>query len=210
MAGGWLSWVRANDIEIMTVLQSQANNLVNASKVLFEIIGNYNTLNEKNAILKNLEHEGDQLTHRLFTIIDRTFITPLDKEDISELTSAIDQILDGTYGASDRLVLLKIQRPSQYMQEFTNLLLTACQEIYKGVIELHKGKRESLLEHSKAISNCEHEGDKIYRLAIANLFDTNDAIEIIKLKEVYETLESALDRCRDVADVIEDIALKYR
>lgn len=210
MAGGWLSWVRANDIEIMTVLQSQANNLVNASKVLFEIIGNYNTLNEKNAILKNLEHEGDQLTHRLFTIIDRTFITPLDKEDISELTSAIDQILDGTYGASDRLVLLKIQRPSQYMQEFTNLLLTACQEIYKGVIELHKGKRESLLEHSKAISNCEHEGDKIYRLAIANLFDTDDAIEIIKLKEVYETLESALDRCRDVADVIEDIALKYR
>ena len=210
MAGGWLSWVRANDVEIMTVLQNQANNLVNASKVLFEIIGNYSTLNEKNAILKNLEHEGDQLTHRLFTIIDRTFITPLDKEDISELTSAIDQILDGTYGASDRLVLLKIQRPSQYMQEFTNLLLTACQEIYKGVVELHKGKRESLLEHSKAISNCEHEGDKIYRLAIANLFDTNDAIEIIKLKEVYETLESALDRCRDVADVIEDIALKYR
>ena len=210
MTGGWLSWVRANDVEIMTVLQNQANNLVNASKVLFELIGNYSTLNEKNAILKNLEHEGDQLTHRLFTIIDRTFITPLDKEDISELTSAIDQVLDGTYGASDRLVLLKIQRPSQYMQEFTNLLLTACQEIYKGVVELHKGKRESLLEHSKAISNCEHEGDNIYRLAIANLFDKDDAIEIIKLKEIYETLESALDRCRDVADVIEDIALKYR
>ena len=210
MTGGWLSWVRANDVEIMTVLQNQANNLVNASKVLFELIGNYSTLNEKNAILKNLEHEGDQLTHRLFTIIDRTFITPLDKEDISELTSAIDQVLDGTYGASDRLVLLKIQRPSQYMQEFTNLLLIACQEIYKGVVELHKGKRESLLEHSKIISNCEHEGDNIYRLAIANLFDTDDAIEIIKLKEIYETLESALDRCRDVADVIEDIALKYR
>lgn len=210
MAGGWLSWVRANDVEIMTVLQNQANNLVNASKVLFEIIGDYSTLNEKNGILKNLEHEGDQLTHRLFTIIDRTFITPLDKEDISELTSAIDQVLDGTYGASDRLVLLKIQRPSQYMHEFTNLLLTACQEIYKGVVELHKGKRETLLEHSKAISNCEHEGDNVYRLAIANLFDTDDAIEIIKLKEVYETLESALDRCRDVADVIEDIALKYR
>ena len=210
MTGGWLSWVRANDVEIMTVLQNQANNLVNASKVLLELIGNYTTLNEKNAILKNLEHEGDQLTHRLFTIIDRTFITPLDKEDISELTSAIDQVLDGTYGASDRLVLLKIQRPSQYMQEFTNLLLTACQEIYKGVVELHKGKRESLLEHSKAISNCEHEGDNIYRLAIANLFDKDDAIEIIKLKEIYETLESALDRCRDVADVIEDIALKYR
>ena len=210
MTGGWLSWVRANDVEIMTVLQNQAKNLVNASSVLFELISNYSTLNEKNAILKNLEHEGDQFTHRLFTIIDKTFITPLDKEDISELTSAIDQVLDGTYGTSDRLVLLKIQKPSQYMQEFAHLLLTACQEIYKGVIELHKGKRESLLQHSKVISGCEHEGDNIYRLAIADLFDTDDAVEIIKLKEVYETLENALDRCRDVADVIEDIALKYR
>ena len=210
MTGGWLSWVRANDIEIMTVLQNQAKNLVDASSVLSELINNYNTLKEKNSILKNLEHEGDQFTHRLFTIIDKTFVTPLDKEDISELTSAIDQVLDGTYGTSDRLVLLKIQKPSDYMQEFAKLLLKACQEIYNAVTELHKGKREKLLQYSKSISNCEHEGDNVYRLAIADLFEKHDPIEIIKLKEVYETLESALDRCRDVADVIEDIALKYR
>ncbi len=210
MGGRWLSWVRANDVEIMTVLENQANNLVKATSVLAESINDYSTLKEKNSMLKNLEHEGDQLTHKLFTIIDKTFVTPLDKEDISELTSTIDEVLDDTYGTSDRLVLFKIQKPSQYMQELANLLLTSCQEIYKAVSELHKGKRESLIKHSKFVSDCEHKGDNVYRLAIAELFETRDAIEIIKTKEVYETLESALDRSRDVADVIEDIALKYR
>jgi uncharacterized protein Yka (UPF0111/DUF47 family) len=96
------------------------------------------------------------------------------------------------------------------MQELANLLLNACKEIYNAVTRLPKAKREDLIQYTKTISHSEHEGDNIYRLAIADLFDTNNAIEIIKSKEIYETLESALDRSRDVADVIEDIALKYR
>lgn len=210
MTGGWLSWVRANDNEIMTLLGDQATNLVKATSVLAESISNYSTLKEKNSILKDLEHEGDQFTHKLFTIIDKTFITPLDKEDISELTSTIDQVLDATYGTSDRLVLFKIEKPSRYIQELADLLLTASQEIHRAVTELHKVKHQNLIDYCKGISNCEHEGDKVYRNAIAELFETNDAVEIIKCKEVYETLEGALDRSRDVADVIEDIALKYR
>ena len=111
MAGGWLSWVRANDNEIMALLEDQVDNLVKATSVLAESISNYSTLKEKNSILKELEHEGDQFTHKLFTIIDRTFITPLDKEDISELTITIDQVLDATYGTSDRLVSSRSRNP---------------------------------------------------------------------------------------------------
>jgi uncharacterized protein len=210
MIKGWLSWLRANDLEIMTLLQNQADNLVKAASILVESLSDYNTFKEKNTILKNLEHEGDRLTHKLFVIIDKAFITPLDKEDISELTGAIDQVLDDTHGISDRLVLFKIQKPSHYMQELATLLLAATREIYNAIAELHKGTREKLIQHSKAISKCEYDGDKIYRLAIADLFETHEAIDIIKLKEVYEKLEDALDRSRDVADVIEDIALKYR
>jgi uncharacterized protein len=209
MTSGWLSWVRANDAQIITVLQNQASNLVKATSVLNEIISDYSTLEQKNTILKSLEQEGDKLTHQLFTIIDKTFVTPLDKEDITELTSEIDQVLDATYGTSDKLVLFKIQKPSHRMQEFVTLLVTASQEIYKAVTELHKAKREKLLEYSKSISKCEHDGDSVYRNAIAELFDGHEAVEIIKLKEVYETLENALDRSRDVGDVIEDIAIKY-
>lgn len=192
------------------MLEKQASNLVKAATILAESISNYSTLNDKNAILKDLEHQGDQFTHEIFTIIDKTFVTPLDKEDISELTSTIDQVLDATYGTSDRMILFKIQKSSTHMQELANLLLKACIEIYNAVKGLPKAKREHLVQYSKAISRCEHEGDNIYRIAIADLFDTDNAIEIIKSKEVYETLESALDRSRDVADVIEDIALKYR
>lgn len=210
MKGDWLSWVRANDAEIMTMLEKQASNLVKAANILAESISDYSTLNDKNAVLKDLEHQGDQITHELFTIIDKTFVTPLDKEDISELTSTIDQVLDATYGTSDRMILFKIQKTSSHMQELANLLLKACNEIYTAVKGLPKAKREDLIRYSKAISQCEHEGDNIYRIAIADLFETDNAIEIIKSKEVYETLESALDRSRDVADVIEDIALKYR
>lgn len=202
--------MRANDNQIMALLEGQVDNLVKATSVLAESISNYSTLKEKNSILKELEHEGDQFTHKVFTTIDKTFITPLDKEDISELTSTIDQVLDATYGTSDRLVLFKIQEPSRYMQELANLLLTASQQIYKAVTELRKAKHQNLLDYCKGISSCEHEGDKVYRIAIAELFETQDAVEIIKCKEVYETLEGALDRTRDVADVIEDIALKYR
>ena len=145
VTSGWLSWVRANDVQIMTVLQNQASNLVKATSVLDELISDYSTLKEKNTLLKNLEQEGDKLTHQLFTIIDKTFITPLDKEDISDLTSAIDQVLDATYGTSDKLVLFRIQKPSPRMQEFVTLLVTASQEKYKAISELHKGKREKLI-----------------------------------------------------------------
>ncbi len=210
MTRDWLSWVRANDAEIMTVLENQASNLVKAATILAESISDYSTLKEKNALLKNLEHQGDEFTHELFTIVDKTFVTPLDKEDITELTSTIDQVLDATYGTSDRMMLIKIHKTSVHMQELTNLLLKACKEIYTAVKELPKAKREDLIKFTKTISQCEHEGDNIYRVAIADLFETNNAIEIIKSKDIYETLESALDRSRDVADVIEDIALKYR
>ena len=152
MAGGWLSWVRANDNQIMALLEGQVDNLVKATSVLAESISNYSTLKEKNSILKELEHEGDQFTHKVFTTIDKTFITPLDKEDISELTSTIDQVLDATYGTSDRLVLFKIQEPSRYMQELANLLLTASQQIYKAVTELRKVKHQNLLDYCKGIS----------------------------------------------------------
>lgn len=210
MTGDWLSWVRANDAEIMSVLENQASNLVEAATILASSISDYSMLSEKNPTLKKLEHQGDQFTHELFTIIDKTFVTPLDKEDISELTSTIDQVLDAAYGTSDRMMLFKIKKSSVHMQELANLLLDACKEIYNAVKKLPKAKREELIQYTKSISRCEHEGDNIYRVAIADLFETDNAIEIIKSKEVYETLESALDRSRDVADVIEDIALKYR
>jgi predicted phosphate transport protein (TIGR00153 family) len=146
----------------------------------------------------------------LYTIIDKTFVTPLDREDISKLTGAVDEILDYTDGTAERFLLFKIREPTPFMVELAKTLMSASQEVHLLMTRLRRFKNAGdLIEHCRRISKYEHEADTIYRKAIAELFETNDPILIIKLKEIYEVLEGALDRCADVSDVFEDIALKY-
>jgi predicted phosphate transport protein (TIGR00153 family) len=210
MKAGFLSWVRANDKEIIDKLEMQSANLLKATSALVELVSNFDSVNERKAKIKDLEHEGDSITHELYMLLDKTFVTPLDREDISNLTGAVDEILDYTDGTADRFVLFKIKEPTSYMLELAKILLSASQEVHLLMTRLRGFKNSSdLIEHCRNISKYEHEADTIYRTAIAELFETSNPIEIIKLKEIYETLEGALDRCADVADVFEDIALKY-
>lgn len=210
MSKGWLSWVRANDKTITDMLESQGANLVKATSSLFELVTDFKMVAERNSKIKDLEHEGDQIAHKLFTLLAQTFVTPLDREDISRLASAIDEVLNYTDGTADRFVLFKIKEPTPYMLELAKILLSASQEIYLLMTQIRKLKKANeLVERCRAIKRYEHEGDKIYRTAIAELFETDNAIKIIKLKEIYETLEGSLDRCQEVADIVEDIALKY-
>jgi len=210
----WLSWLKGNDKEIIKMLDKQSANLVNATTTLVKIIseskeGNMNE--NKISQIKDLEHEGDNLTHNLFTILFQTFVTPLDREDIAGLASTIDEILDYTDGIADRFLLFNIKRPTEHMISLSKILLYSTQEIHFVVNTLDKIRNASeLITHCSNIKKYEQQADAIYRKAIAELFETNDnAIEIIKLKEVYENFESALDKCQDVSDIIEDIALKY-
>jgi uncharacterized protein len=210
MSKGWLSWVRANDKTITDMLESQGANLVKATSSLFELVTDFKMVAERNSKIKDLEHEGDQIAHKLFTLLAQTFVTPLDREDISRLASAIDEVLNYTDGTSDRFVLFKIREPTPYMLELAKILLSASQEIYLLMTQIRKLKNANeLVDRCRDIKRYEHEGDKIYRTAIAELFETDNAIEIIKFKEIYETLEGSLDRCQEVADIVEDIALKY-
>ncbi|HZC20929.1 MAG TPA: DUF47 family protein [Nitrososphaeraceae archaeon] len=211
MNRGFLSWVRSNDEEIINVLEEQATNLVEATSALVEFMSNYKSDGQSiSKVIKDLEHRGDQITHKLYTILDKTFVTPLDPEDISRLTSAIDEVLDATEGVTNRFILFKVQEPTPYMLELAKVLLSASKEVKLLVSRIRNiNSANHLIDHSKAIVNYEHQADTIYRTVIAELFETNNPIEIIKLKEIYETLEGALDRCADVADVVEDIALKY-
>ncbi len=210
MKAGFLSWVRANDKEIIDKLELQSANLLKATSTLVELVSHFDNVKEYKAKIKGFEHEGDRITHDLYIALDKTFVTPLDREDISKLTSAVDEVLDYADGTAERFVLFKIKEPSSYMLELAKLLLSSSQEVHLLMTRLRKFKSSSdLIEHCRNISKYEHEGDTIYRTAIAELFDTNNPVEIIKLKEIYETLEGALDRCADVADVFEDITLKY-
>jgi uncharacterized protein len=209
----WFSWIRGNDKIIIGNLEKQGEILVKATSDLVALISDYdkNDLTQRASAIKELEHEGDRLTHELFTMISATFVTPLDREDISGLASSIDEVLDYTDGVADRFLLFKISRPSPYMLHLSKILFSASQEIYHGLCILGKIKNShKLMEYCNSIKKYEHEADNVYRNAIAELFELNDnPIEVIKLKEIYENLEESVDKCQDVSDVIEDIALKY-
>ena len=211
MRTGWLSWVRANDKTIIDILESQGANLVTATSSLVELLTHFDSLMERGSKIKDLEHEGDNITHNLFAITSQTFVTPLDREDISRLTTGIDQIVNYVDETADKLIMFKIKEPTIYMVELAKVLLSASQEIYLLLKRLRKFKNANdLVGHCRIIRKYEHEGDTIYRNAIAGLFETNtNAVEIIKLKDVYENLEASIDRCQDTADIVEDIALKY-
>lgn len=205
-----MSWLRSNEDEIIGSLELQAEILVKSVGVLIDLTNDYSKLPELATKIEDLEHEGDKVTHKVYVLIDKTFVTPLDKEDISSLTGEIDQIIDYTERFIGTLLLFEISGPTVYMTELAKMLLSSCQEIYYLVKKLRGFKNsEDLIRHCQNISQYEHEADVIFRNAIADLFKTNDAVHIIKMKEVYEILEGAHDRCADVADVFEDIALKY-
>ena len=210
MGLGFMSWLRSNENEIIGSLELQAEVLIKSVNTLVELMNDYSKLEELGTKIEDLEHEGDKITHGIYVLIDKTFVTPLDKEDIANLTGEIDQIIDYTDRFIGTVNLFEIKQPTTYMTELAKMLLSSSQEIYFLVKKLRGFKNSNeLIEHCQNISQYEHEADIIFRTAIAELFKTNDAIYIIKMKEIYEILEGAHDRCADVADVFEDIALKY-
>ena len=138
MRTGWLSWVRTNDKTIIDILESQGANLVTATSSLVELLTHFDSLIERGSKIKDLEHEGDKITHNLFAITSQTFVTPLDREDISRLTTGIDQIVNYVDESADKLIMFKIKEPTIYMVELAKVLLSASQEIYLLLKRLRK------------------------------------------------------------------------
>jgi uncharacterized protein len=146
----WFSWIRGNDKIIIGNLEKQGEILVRATSDLVALISNYDNsnLSQRASIIKELEHEGDRLTHELFTMISATFVTPLDREDISGLASSIDEVLDFTDGVADRFLLFKISKPSPYMLDLSKILFLSSQEIYRVLCVLGKIKNSHELMES--------------------------------------------------------------
>ena len=165
---------------------------------------------EKIKEVSRIETEADVLTRDIFSELNRTFITPLDREDMQRVASKIDDIIDFMDGIGARFLSYKITESPPHALEMAEELVKATKEVEYMVSKLSNVKNpKSMIEHCRNTSVIEHKIDDLYRTAITELFESNDAIHIIKLKDIYETMETASDRCVDVADVIEDIVLKY-
>jgi predicted phosphate transport protein (TIGR00153 family) len=174
------------------------------------MLEHYNEIDKKREKIKQIENEGDKMVHDIFSELNKTFITPIDREDITKLTSSLDDILDNLEAVSERLIIYEIKKPPQYMLEFAQILQKTTRNVNQGINLLRNFKEaKQIRAFCKEINTLENEGDILLRKATAELFKKKDPIEIIKIKELYDDMEAAIDRCEDVADVIGDILVKY-
>ena len=154
-----------------------------------------------------LEHRGDEVIHELFTRLNQTFITPIDPEDIHNLSSALDNVLDGLEDTSHRLVSYRIYPIPETMIKLS-MMLVSCSKALKAAFQALE-QNGPIMEHCIEINRLENEADLIGRSAVAELFDKEtDPITLIKLKEVYEFFEATIDSCEDVADVLQNVVVK--
>ena len=207
--GQFFSWVKSNEKEILVTLDNLAKKSVQISEELVIMLTDLK-IDECHKKIHTIETEADKLVRDIFSELNRTFITPLDREDMQRVASKIDDTIDHIDGIAARLETYKITTAPPYALDMANELVKATKEVELMTSKLRNIKNpSSMIEHCRNTSAIEHKVDDLYSAAITKLFESNDAIEIIKLKDIYEKMESASDRCVDVADVVEDIVLKY-
>ncbi|MDH3764394.1 MAG: DUF47 family protein [Nitrosopumilus sp.] len=207
--GQWLSWIKSNEKELLTILDNLAKKAVETSEAIVVLFSDVSDTKQHQKIHR-LETEADVLTRDIFSELNKTFITPLDREDMQRIASKIDDVIDFMDGIAARVYSYQITTPPPYCEKIAQELVKATKEVEYMISKLQRIKNpQDMIDHCRNTSDIEHVVDELYREAIKELFQTNDAIKIIKLKDIYETMETASDRCVDVADVIEDIVLKY-
>ena len=191
-----------------TQFAQHAQNALEAAQALDRLFADFTNVEDKVREIHAIEHYGDKLTHEIMRELAETFVTPLDREDIIGLASKIDDVTDVSYDVSEIVQLYKVQsiRPTAMRQ--TKVLVGAASEMVLMMNKLEKLK--DLEPHWIKLHTFENEGDQIYRESVADLFahETN-AIEIIKWKDIHSLIEVALDRCEDVANIVETIKIKH-
>jgi hypothetical protein len=195
--------------DFFEMFDSVGKNLVKASQKLVQFFESFDNMEEKTKEISDLEHDNDLLTHEIFRKLNKTFLTPIDREDIYALASRMDDILDLMWGAAHRSQIFKIPEPTKEAAALARTIEAAVELVYKTLSFLRSKKYSYILDLCIEIHSLENQNDKIFRETVGKMFDEiKDPITIIKWKEVYENLENASDRCEDVANILESIVLK--
>ncbi len=185
-------------------------NLRAASSELRAMVHDYQDVELKARRIQEREHEGDEVTHAIIRRLNTTFVTPMDREDIHQLATALDDVMDAIEAAADLFVLHNIETPLPEMKLQVDVLDRAAEQTDQALRAFRSLKRDELEPYWVEINSLENEGDQIYRRAVAGLFSGDyRAMDVLRWKEVIETLEEALDGLENVANVIESAVLKH-
>ena len=191
------------------LFEKASENLLQAGRLLVQTMEQFDGVVENARRMERLEHDGDQTTHEIVARLNRTFITPLDREDIHRLASAIDDVLDLMEATTERFVLYKVKTVTSFAVELARVIAKQIEEVHHVLPHLRHMRQADILRHCIEINRLENEGDHLLRAAVVQLFDSQAApLDVMKWRELYDLMEAATDKNEDVAVVIEGIALK--
>jgi hypothetical protein len=207
---GIRQWFTPPDREFFDLLEQQAATVTEAAHQLVGLTKDFTQVKEKRLAIEVLEHKGDDLTHAIFERLNRSLHPPLDRTEISLLTSSLDEVLDYIDGSVEKMVYYGIKSPDTYIIELAKVIHLSAVEIEGAVKAIRSIENPNFIrERCIEINRLENLADDILAEAITNLFCLQDPMTVIKLKDIYEWLEIATDECEDVADVLSDIAFRH-
>ena len=193
--------------EFFDLFEESGQNIVRAAALLERMLETWPDERELAREVRDCEHEGDRITHDIIQRLNQTFVTPIDREDIYALASALDDVVDYTEEVADYLGLYKIEAPMEQSQALAHVLHAAGRQIAEAMPRLRGFK--DISHYTVEINRLENDGDRITREAIASLFDNGiDPMVVIRWKDIFERLEEAIDATEHVANILEGIVIK--
>ena len=192
-----------------TLFNQHAQNALEATQALHKLLSEFTNVDSKARDIHAIEHYGDKLTHQIMQELNGTFVTPLDREDIVGLASQLDDVTDVCHDVAEMVVLYKVTSIRPLAVQQAEVLVSAAEHLVTAIKDLER--LEGLESHWIKIHTLENEGDALFRTAVADLFaKSTDPVEIIKWKDLHALIEMAIDRCEDVANIVETIVVKHK
>ncbi len=197
--------------EFFDLFELASSNLLAAANLLKDLVNDYSGPEKKVGRITEREHQGDTITHDIIHKLNRTFVTPFDREDITRFTSAIDDVVDCIEAAADVMLIYRVEKPTEYVRQFADIIVKCAEEINVATPLLRsRDKMRKMHALCVEINRLEDDADQIHRAAMVELFaNPTDAINVIRWREIFGQLESATDRCEDVADTLQAIVMKH-
>jgi len=191
------------------LLEEESRNVLKGAQALNDMILNFENVSEKRKQIKEIEHRGDEIVHTIYERLRTTFITPIDRDEIGDLASLYDDVLDFIDAVAERLKLFEIQTPTEGMKKLAHVVLKSVEEIHVAFGLIHEITAPDIEARCIEVDRLENEADGLLHESVAALFKTEDAITIMKLKEIYEFLETVTDKCEDVVQELRNIVVEY-
>ena len=205
---GLKEWIIPQDKGFYDLLGKESATVLRGAIKLEAAVKTFDNMEERRKEFKDIEHNGDEIVHDIYDRVNRSFITPIDQEDLTRLASGYDDVLDFMYLVMNRLVLFEIKAPTQPMIEFAGIIRESVEQLHSAFGSLSKLDQSTIDRACIEVDRLENEADVLLNDSVATLFKSQDVISILKLKEIYEHLETITDRCEDVSFIIRDILIK--